>query len=289
MTNLRTWLLLTVGLLVLAGCWGGSVTDPPQANNASSLPFDIPEVGSYPALGESDVLSPTGELMAFGLTSQEFYNNIQHAVATCMQLRGWTYAPELIDTSGGDQLTVGAQRAWVGRYGFGRFSRVPSSYEEGDAAREQNRVYLSRLSLDQREAYIDDFDGDAGLDAPLPGSCLAEAQSATSSILFHPAASREMAELFLGAWDTPQGEARRRAWRECMSLRGYDLGGPSDAYFMAESRGLELPLQDAIAEEIRIATDDFECQLETRLPFQHAVERRIVDYLIERYPELGRD
>lgn len=250
------------------------------------LEFRIPTLSEVPPLSDTDLLSPTASLMGGGSTSQALYNGIEREVASCMQQRGWTYAPILQDESFGDPLTVGEKREFVGEYGYGIFTMPAPTSDPTREAIERNSQYVASLSPQEKEAYRQDYDGAVGEgDAPSEGSCLADAQAATGTMLFDEAAMNEMRELFVGATSTPQASEADEAYSRCMAGLGYDVEVPADVQLMVMEQGSALPRAEAAELELRTAGDDFECQLATRIPWSHAVDLEIVRVLVERYPE----
>lgn len=259
------------------------VTSTPQPGG---LEFRIPSLPEVPPLDDADVLSPTVHLMGSGETSQAFLNRIEERVASCMQLRGWTYEPVLQGETTPQPLTVGEKRAFVASYGFGLFTKPPQGPDPARGAIERNRQRFHELSPQDQEAYKRDLDGGIGEgEKPPEGSCLAEAQAKSGSILFDAVAMADMAEMSQAAHATPESLEVDRAYGECMTNRGYDVAVPADALRMVMDRGPTLAPAEAARLDVQVASDDFECQLATRLPWSHAVGLEIVRVLVERYPE----
>lgn len=254
--------------------------------DSDGLQFRIPSLSGVPPLSDTDVLSPTVSLMGEGSTSQALYNGIERQVASCMQQRGWTYAPVLQDESFGDRLTVGEKRAFVAEYGYGLFTMPAPASDPTREAIEQNSQYLAGLSPQDKDDYRRDHDGGVGEgETPLAGSCLSEAQTGTGTMLFDEAAMNEMREMFVGATSTPEAAEADEAYSECMDTKGYDAQVPADVQRMVIEQGFSMAREEAAELELRVAADDLECQLATRLPWTHAVELEIVRVLVERYPE----
>jgi hypothetical protein len=203
-----------------------------------------------------------------------------------MQLRGWTYEPVLQDETMPQPLTVGEKRAFVDVYGYGLFTNPPRGPDPARGAIERNRQRFLDLSPQDQEAYKSDLDGGVGDgEDPPEGSCLAEAQAESSSILFDAVAMAEMAEMSQAAHATAQSLEVDRAYARCMAGHGYDIAAPADALRMVMDRGPTLAAPEAARLDVQVASDDFECQLATRLPWSHAVGLEIARVLVERYPE----
>lgn len=250
--------------------------------------LSLPAPGSYRVLDDDDLMSPTVQLMGGGLRSDELLNDIERATAACMQVRGWTYQPVFI-TQPPEPLTVGEKRRQVTAYGFQMFSQAPSPPDTGTAASMRNIDRLQELGPEEQAQFLDDLDGAVGEGMPTADSCRGQAQAASGSPLFLPAFGAEMSELYQGAMSSPEGMAVTREYAECMVGRGYDVETPAAAYLHAQAVTEGLPIEEAIALEVRIATDDFECQLPTRMSWSHHVQNEIVRLLLERHPELAGD
>src|SRR5690606_3069796 len=111
--------------------------------------------------------------------------------------------------------------------------------------------------------------------------CLSEAQTGSGSMLYNEAAMNEMREMFTGATSTPQAAERDEAYSVCMDEKGYDAKVPADVQRMVIDQGFSMARDEAAELELRVAGDDFECQLATRIPWTHAVELEIVRVLVE--------
>jgi hypothetical protein len=263
-----------------------AVASETSTTRQDGLEFKVPHLSEVPPLKDADLMSPTVQLMGSVETSQAFLNRIEERVGSCMQLRGWTYEPVLQDETTPQPLTVGEKRAFVATYGYGLFTNPPQGPDPARGAIEKNRQRFLELSPQDQEAYTRDRDGGVGEgDNPLEGSCLAAARAESGSILFDAVAIAEMAEMSQAARATPQSLEVDRAYAQCMSGRGYDVEVPADALRMVMNRGPTLAAAEADRLDVQVASDDFECQLATRLPWSHAVELEIVRVLVERYPE----
>lgn len=275
----------------MAACSG-----PTEGGSDPTLPagFAVPEPGSYRMLDESDVLSPTLEFMTQGMRDSEFFDSIEAAAASCMQLRGWTYEPVFLYQV--DQpRTVGEARAFAEDYGYGYFypPPAPDSSAQTEAIR-RNHARFVALSPGDQWQYVTDYDGGVGEGTPTPDSCLGLAQADSGSIMYHPAAQAEMVAIGSAAWVTPEGSAVNRAYANCMMLRGHEFELPGYAtLFVMElheryQRGA-IGFEEGASQEIQIAIDSFECELETRLPWIHHLRLEMLQAIVERYPELARE
>ena len=253
---------------------------------ATAPQLRVPSLDEVPPLEDSDLISPTIQLMGHGQTSAYFLNRIEEEVASCMQQRGWTYEPELQDESLGEPLTVGEKRAFVIEYGYGLFTMPVSPHDPSIEAAGRNGQRFRDLSVEDQAAFREDLDGatEEGT-PPVAGSCRYEAEQASGSLLYDPVASKEMAEMSQAAYATAQALEVNQAYSRCMAERGYDVDVPADVQLGVMEQGQALPRAEAARIELESALDDFECQLATRLPWSPAVGREIVRILVERYPE----
>ena len=162
---------------------------------ATAPQFRVPSLDEVPPLEDSDLISPTIQLMGHGQTSAYFLNRIEEEVASCMQQRGWTYEPELQDESLGEPLTVGEKRAFVIEYGYGLFTMPVSPHDPSIEAAGRNGQRFRDMSVEDQAAFREDLDGatEEGI-PPVAGSCRSEAEQASGSLLYDPVASKEMAE-----------------------------------------------------------------------------------------------
>ncbi|MEX0863346.1 MAG: hypothetical protein WD269_00560 [Acidimicrobiia bacterium] len=248
----------------------------------------------YPLLTDADLLSPTVELMGQGRGATDIANLVEEAVSTCLQLRGWTYEPVLQDMSSMEPRTVGEERRFRAAYGYGEFSTPTSGDDDARAAADRNYDRFRGLTRREQISFRRDLnggveDGETSLDddSPLPGSCLADARQESGLAIYDQALMNDMRQMGEAAITSAESVAANRAWSECMKALGYELESPADAQLQAVAEGQTLPIAEAIANEVRIATDDFECQVDTRLAWRHQAELSIVRALIERYPEYG--
>ncbi|MGF1618063.1 MAG: hypothetical protein ACFCU2_09735 [Acidimicrobiia bacterium] len=248
-----------------------------------------------PTLTDVDIINPTVEFFARGMSGAELANSLEQAVSACMQQRGWTYEPVLQDTSFGEPKTVGELRRFRETYGYGEFAYPqPENGISGVEAADRNAARYSALPPDQQREYLMDLNGgveeaETSLedDTPLPGSCLAEARDATAAPLYDEAVMRDMRDMYQAGLESPQMVVAREEWSQCMRDLGYELTQPIDAYDLAVTQGQGLPVEEAVAQETRVASDDFECRLISIIPLEHQIESDIVQTLIERYPEYG--
>src|SRR5690606_19242912 len=160
-----------------------------------------------------------------------------------------------------------------GEYGYGIFTMPAPTSDPTREAIERNSQYVASLSPQEKEAYRQDYDGAVGEgDAPSEGSCLADAQAATGTMLFDEAAMNEMRELLVGATSTPQASEADEAYCRCTVGMGYDVKVPAAVRRLVLEQGSARPCADAADLESRTADDDVESQKTTRIPWSHAVD-----------------
>lgn len=293
--RMRLLPLLACCLLVAGACkaggGGGLLADH---DGPADLGFRVPDSSEYRVLQDHDALSPTIEFMTRGLLAADFYNKIQAEAASCMQLRGWTYEPVFV-LQPPEPRTVGQMKDTIESFGYRTLFLHPPQPDESaptEAVR-RNRTRFEDLSPTDQRRFLTDYDGMVGEGVPTPESCLGQAQIASRSSLYHSAAGSEMSAMNRGVWASVEAQTVNQHYGECMARRGYDVGLPYEAYMIADdlyraySERAEITFAEGAAREIRIASDDFECQLETRLSWYHAAEVEMVRLLTERYPELA--
>jgi len=273
------WVLaLTLGVCACVG----SPSAPVGSTTATTATAD-----TAPTTG---VLSPTVEFFAGGRTAATNSNMIEESVSACMEDRGWEYQPVLQESD--EPLTVQEMEAAVQQYGYAHYSSPPLS-DSRRAAPDANHAYWQSLTAEQQRQYSIDLgnenaDNESGLppegrSAP-PGSCRAIAEDEIDLPLYNEELMDRMRELFVDSRNSAEVVAARLAWSACMRLRGYDVALPDDADELALSEGAGLPVEDAIENEIAIASADFDCRRSTILPLDQAIEREIVDILRREFP-----
>lgn len=105
---------------------------------------------------------------------------------------------------------------------------------------------------------------------------------------FNEAALSEVANLYQSAMDTPERAELDGAYAECVQTEGYDASLPQDMQMMVWGLGVDVPPEERTRLELRIASADVACRLKTRIPFEVAVGRALLVYIVERYPELAK-
>lgn len=298
-----------VAIAVLFGCApGGAAEDVDTLPASTSVPvaetvsspsgstsgmFQLPSLEVLAELQDDDLLMPMSALSLVGFdSSNQLFDRVHELVASCMQQRGWTYEHVALIEPVPDPLTVGQLKAFTADYGYGTWTRPTGNDAERKAADERNHQYFMTLTPDEQERYRRDY-GDTGEVAGsgtsvLEGSCLDEAQKATGSLIFNPAVLAEVSRLSSGAMNTPAWAEINRAYAECVQDLGYDASLPQDMQMMVWGLGSDVPRDERVRIELEVAGADIKCRLETRIPYQIAVERALVEYIVERYPELAQ-
>ncbi len=289
---------LIVGFVLVfaSGCAQGGEPSEADVSTFGGDPWTAPgsggngneiDPGESP-LVDSDVLYPTVEFFSGGMTEAERQSEIEQSVSSCMQQRGWSYEPVLPDESSPQPRTVGELRRFRETYGYGTYAGPELSHDPREAA-DRNAAYWLSLTSDEQDDYLRDLQGAVEVDegSALPGSCQYVAGEAQRIPLHDQAVMKEMQALYEAAAMSPDLVLAWEAWSACMIGRGYDFRDATDAVDFVDTLGQSLTLEEAAAQEVGVATADFECRLITVMPVWHRLEVEVVRTLVERYPEWG--
>lgn len=260
---------------------GGDLSNSSPSLAAPSEPTD--------SLADSDLVNPLLEFQSGGLSSDEFHNQTQRALSSCMQERGWTHEPSLQNSAFPEPRTVGELREFRHANGYGLYTQPESTnVSPAKRAADRNHDYYTSLDEEQQAEYRQDLNGDITSEGeePVDGSCEALAEHAVDIPLTDEELMGDMRSLYSAAHETPEYVSAEDDWRACLADRGYDIerdGHPVN--LVDDQAAAETPPQELANFEVAIAVDDFECALTTTMPVRHRMETEIVDELVEKYPK----
>ncbi|MEV4383509.1 hypothetical protein [Streptosporangium sp. NPDC049644] len=293
------------GGLSLTACSQGGA--PPEAAHSS------------PASSSTQVTDPQATFMAaYGSHADRvtLSKAMQVKIARCMALHGFTYrtskpgaAEEATGTGGavwGDQFRLDLTNDDITksrREGYGLYRRTDGRAEPKDP----NATYVNSLSPSRRKAWDKAMLGDGGrAEATIPGitrvaipaeGCIGDAHMELyGDLQTYVHVSGVMNGLGIplkGRWGKdPQVLAAAESWRQCMHSKGFAFKAWSDAWEASAElyEDKNVSRQQAHPEEIRIATADAECSVQTG---KSRVERaRFATYqqevLKEWAPQIGQ-
>jgi len=274
-------------VLVVVGVpgWLASQTGNGPTNTAPPVAAP-PETTS--SLVDTDLVSPLLDFQSGGLTSDEFHNQTQRALASCMEQRGWTYEPTLQDSSFPEPRTVGELREFRRTSGYGLYTQPEPTDASPKRAADRNGEYYTSLDEDQQAQYRQDLNGDITSEGEVPvdGSCEALAEQAVDTPGTDQELMADMRSLYSAAHQTPEHMSAENEWKACLADRGYDIEGDGHPVNLVDELAAAEPPPEELADfEVEVAVDDFECALTTTMPVLHHLESEIVEELVVKYPK----
>jgi hypothetical protein len=243
-------------------------------------------VHSSPASSAAQITGAEATLMAaYGSAADQAILDkaLQVKIKSCMALRGFTYLLPKTRVAGsefwGGQFRLDLANDDIAksrREGYGFYRRL----DEQAAPEDPNAVYVKSLSPSQRKAWDKAMLGDGGrAEATLPGitklsipagGCVGDAHSELYGDLQTYVRDSGVMNGFgiplKSEWGKdPQVLAATEPWRQCMSSKGFAFKVWGDAVEAAAKvyEDKKVSRQQAHPEEIRIATADAECSVQT--------------------------
>ncbi|GAA0943922.1 hypothetical protein [Nonomuraea longicatena] len=232
---------------------------------------------------------------------------LQMRIRRCMTVHGFTYRHPAISTT--HRPTPGDDESWGGHFrldltnddltrsrreGYGLYR----SADQAAAPEELNTAYLRSLSPDRRKAWDKAMLGDGGTaKAAIPGmaqvavpaeGCIgaahAELYGDLQTFIRASGVVNGLGIPLKGQWSKdPQVLAAAESWRRCMGSKGFWYKVWGDAWNAAAEiyQDENVPRRQPHPEEIRIATADAECSVQTG---KSRVERDRFTYYQQRAP-----
>jgi len=276
-------------LVVVVFAVPGWLTSPSGNDPSTATPAMVVSPQPPVTLADTDPVSPVLEFQTQGLSSDEFHNLTQQALALCMEEHGWTYEPSLQHSPFPEPSTVGELREFRQTHGYGLYTQPEvSSTSSAKRTADRNHDYYMTLDEDQQTQYRTDLNGDIRSEGEAPdgGSCEALANQAIDIPQTDQQLMAELAGLYALTMRSTDYATAEEDWRTCLVDRGYELG--SDAYphtLLDEQWAAEVPADEIADFEITIAIDDFECAFTTTMPITHRLETEVVEELLAKFPK----
>ncbi|WP_298988845.1 hypothetical protein [uncultured Pseudokineococcus sp.] len=236
------------GALLLAGCGGGSGTDPEAEGEVGPLGEYFAQM--YPEQSEEDMAAQMRE--------------VEELTAACMQEQGFDYTPMDTSQAFGD-MTVEEDvdyesEEYIATHGYGMTTwEEEAAPEEEEEWVDPNEDYVAGMSESEQTAFyealygpmdvVEETDPEAEMaeydwtTAGCSGEAQHEVDGASVDPFSDPAFSslqEEMERMYTSVQDDPAVASLDGDWSACMAEAGYDFAAPDDAWQDISDRSDEL-------------------------------------------------
>jgi hypothetical protein len=285
--------------LAVLGLGTAVYQDEPGPIKVSSPSQGSADPDGFPTIDRVTSIDPISDLADRNRTAPAYANAFETLVAQCMTAKGWQYEPAL-QTEGhfsGDGTRPTNPAALVQyreQYGYGYLNEPPQAAETGRAATDRQGDYEARLTPQQRQEYLADLGSHPENGRQDPPGCREEADATVrrSQPVVDERIINEVLQLEGHVLKVEPYQTASSRWAECMAGEGFSFSEPNvaqasiAALFMSSPQTGAVPgprTPDARALEIRTATADAHCSLNTVWPVQAQLFGQLVQAMMDKY------